>query len=140
MRAEQRININSGSPWEPVVGYSRAVRMGSHIWVSGTTAVNEQGKVMAVNDAAGQTRQIFSIIRRSLEMSGASMDHVVRTRIFVRDITKWEEIARIHAEILGRICPATTMVEVSGFVHPDILVEIEAEAYIADPAANGREV
>jgi len=135
MNTEQRMNINGGSPWEPVVGYSRAVRIGSHIWISGTTAVDEAGEITAVNDVAGQTRQILGIIRRSLERSGAEMNHVVRTRIFVRDIRRWEEIGRIHAEIFGQIRPATTMVEVNGFVHPDILVEIEAEAFIADLSA-----
>jgi enamine deaminase RidA (YjgF/YER057c/UK114 family) len=129
MNMEQRTNINSGSPWEPVVGYSRAVRVGRHIWVSGTTAVDEEGKITSVNDAAGQTRQILNIIRKSLEKSGAKLNHIVRTRIFVRDIRQWEEIGQVHAEIFGHIRPATTMVEINGFVHPDILVEIEAEAF-----------
>ena len=128
----ERRNFASGTPWEPLVGYSRAVRVGAQVWVAGTTATGEDGKVVGAGDAAAQTRQALANIERALKSAGAGMRHVVRTRIFVTDILLWEEIGRVHGEFFGAIRPVTTMVEVTGLVDPEMVVEIEADAFIHD--------
>ena len=121
---------SSGTPWEPKVGYSRAVRVGNRIWVSGTTATDADGKLVGRGDPGAQARQIFANLERALRAVGAELRHVVRTRMFVTDISRWEEVGRVHGEVFGAIRPATTMVGVSAFVDPAMLVEIEAEAVV----------
>ena len=125
-----RNNIPSGAPWESVVGYSRAVRIGSHVWVSGTTATDENGNVVGVGDAAAQTRYVLQKIERALKDAGASLHDVVRTRMFVRDIGQWEAIGRVHGEYFSDIRPAATMVEVSKLIDADHLIEIEVDAFV----------
>lgn len=125
-----RNNISSGAPWESVVGYSRAVRIGSHVWVSGTTATDERGNVVGVGDAAAQTRYVLQKIERALKDAGASLRDVVRTRMFVRDIGQWEAIGRVHGEYFSDIRPAATMVEVSKLIDADHLIEIEVDAFV----------
>ncbi|MBL8519908.1 MAG: RidA family protein [Betaproteobacteria bacterium] len=128
---QARQNISTGAPWESIVGYSRAVRIGNHVWVAGTTATDEQGQVVGVNDAAAQTRYALDKIARALESAGAALTDVVRTRMFVTDITQWEAIGRVHGEYFGATRPAATMVEVRALVDPAHLVEIEVDAYVS---------
>ncbi len=127
-----RILHSSGTPWEPRVGYSRAVRVGNLVFVAGTTATDAQGRIVGPGDPAAQARQAFANLERALAGVGAGLRHVVRTRMFVTDIDRWEEVGRVHGEFFAAIRPVTSLVQVAGFVDPAMLVEIEADAVVDD--------
>ena len=125
------LRLASGAKWESIVGYSRAVRYGSTVIIGGTTAVDDDGNIVGANDPYEQTRYIFQKIEKYLKQAGAGLKDVVRNRIYVTDISRWEEVAKAHAEFFGDIKPCCTMVEVKGLIQPDMLVEIETEAVIS---------
>ncbi len=126
----ERWASSTGTRWEAVVGYARAVRVGHHVHVSGTTATNEAGEIVGAGDAGAQTRQALANVRAALVAVGARVEDVVRTRLYVTDISRWEEVGRAHGEVFGDVMPATCMVEVSRLVDPEMLVEIEADAIV----------
>lgn len=132
MSMTKRQNISSNTPWESIVGYSRAVRIGNHVWVAGTTASDENGNVVFANDAAAQTRYILQKIERALIEAEVSIQDVVRTRLYVTNIADWEAVGRVHGEFFADIRPASTMVEVAKLIDPLHLVEIEVDAFIID--------
>lgn len=133
--ASRRTSVASGTEWEPIVGYSRAVRVGEMVFVSGTTATDAEGRVVCAGDAYAQTVQTLANVRTALEQVGARMEDVVRTRIFVTDIAQWKAVGRAHGEVFGAIRPATTMVEVSRLIDAAMLVEIEAVAVVGSGGA-----
>ena len=132
----ERINISSGTKWEKEVGYSRAVKTGNMIFVSGTTSVNEKGEIHGLGNAYEQAKFIFKKIESSLKETGASLKDVVRTRMYVVDIQIWEDVGRAHGEVFGKIKPAATLVQVTSLIEPDLLVEIEADAVINNQGQN----
>ena len=128
----KRSTISTGTRWEPLVGYSRGVRVGPFVYISGTTATDAQGEIVGRDDIQAQAMQCLENVKSALERLGAKLEHVVRTRMYVTDIVQWEEVGRAHGQFFGKICPATSMVEVSALVMPEIMVEIEAEAIIPE--------
>jgi enamine deaminase RidA (YjgF/YER057c/UK114 family) len=125
---QERQRISSGAKWESIVGYSRAVRVGNRIYVTGTTALGADGEIVGTGDAYAQTVQVFKNLEQALNRLGAGLEHIVRTRMFVTDISRWEEYGRAHGEFLRDVMPATTMVEVSALIDKRMLIEIEADA------------